>query len=112
MSPWREDLSTCSLEVVLRLQAENWEWSKILRRKTTSFVNSRLAHEISHAEYQTNRRLIDEEAAEYRRRAALLNAQLLRHRGGSPARPILTIGKEPALETAEDVWQEGRAVQS
>jgi hypothetical protein len=78
MSLWREDLSTCSLEEALSIQAENREWSKELRRKNSSCVNSRLSHEISHADYQLNRRLIDEATVEYQRRASTLNAKIVR----------------------------------
>ena len=86
MTLWREDVSTCSLEEVFQQQTENWAWSKELRAKTTSLVNSRLAHDISHADYQTNRKLIHEEAAECRRRATILEAQIVRHTVGSPSR--------------------------
>ncbi len=78
MASWSEDLSTCTLEELLRWQAENREWSKELRRKTDSLVNSRLARSISLANYLAGRKLVDEEAAECRRRAAVLDAQIAR----------------------------------
>lgn len=81
MSPWREDFSTCTLEEVLGWQAQNREWSKELRRKTNSLVNSRLAKSISLADYQATRKLTHEETAECQRRANLLNAQIVRASG-------------------------------
>jgi len=78
MSPWIEDFSTCSLEELRRRQAENQEWSKELRGKTNSLVNSRLARSISLVDYRNNRKLVDEEAAECQRRATVLEAQVAR----------------------------------
>lgn len=78
MSPWREDFSACTLDELLRWQTENREWSRELRRKTNSLVNSRLARSISLSNYLTGRKLIDEEAAECRRRAGILDAQIAR----------------------------------
>jgi hypothetical protein len=80
MALWREDFSTCSLEEVLGLKAENRAWSKELRQKNTSLVNSRLANDISQADYQENRKVGHEEAAECQRRANLIDAQIVRRR--------------------------------
>jgi hypothetical protein len=77
MSTWREDFSTCTLDEVLGLQAENRAWSKELRRKNHSLVNSRLANDISHADYQTNRKLAHDDATECRRRADIIDAQIV-----------------------------------
>ena len=82
MSLWREDFSTSSLEDVLRWQAENRAWSKELRRKSSSLVNSRLANDISRDDYVANRKIAHEEAAECRRRADLLDTQIARHAAG------------------------------
>ena len=76
MSLWREDFSTSSLEEVLQSQAENRVWSKDLRRRTNDLVNSRLAKEISQADYLSNRRLAHEDATECRRRAVILQAAI------------------------------------
>jgi hypothetical protein len=78
MALWREDFSTCTLEEVLGWRAENRAWSKDLRRKSNSLVNSRLANNISQADYLENRKLAHEDAAECRRRASILEAQIIR----------------------------------
>lgn len=80
MSSWPEDFSTCSLKEVLGWQAENRAWNKELRLKTNSLVNSRLARNISQDDYLANRKLVHEDAAECRRRADILDAQIIRHR--------------------------------
>jgi hypothetical protein len=78
MSLWREDFSTCTLEELLERHAENRAWSAELRRKTNYLVNRRLANDMSQADYQTNRKLTHEVAAECRRRATILDAQIVR----------------------------------
>lgn len=78
MSIWHEDFSTSSLEEILRWQAENRAWSKELRHKANSLVSSRLAHNISLADYLANRKRAREDAAECRRRATILEAQIRR----------------------------------
>lgn len=78
MSPWTEDFSTCTLEELRRRQAENQEWSKELRRKTNSLVNSRLAHSISLVDYRDGRKLIEQESAECQRRAKVLDSEVAR----------------------------------
>lgn len=78
MAIWTEDLSESSLEEVLTWVEENRAWSKELRRKTNALVNSRLAKSISQDDYIANRKLAYEEAAECRRRATILDAQILR----------------------------------
>lgn len=86
MAPWREDLSNGTLEDVLSSQAENRAWSKQLRQKTTSLINDRLAKNISQADYLENRKLGREEASECRRRAAILDEQIVRRTVASLAR--------------------------
>jgi hypothetical protein len=76
MSPWHEDFSTASLEEVLGRQAENRAWSKELRRKANALVNSRLANDITLADYVENRTRAQEEAAECKRRANILDNQI------------------------------------
>ena len=90
MPQWSEDFSDCSLEEVLRSQAENRAWSKDLRRKTNDLVNSRLAKNISQADYVTDRKLVQDEASECRRRANILDTQIVRRSVGSPARESLS----------------------
>ncbi len=77
MSPWREDLSGCTLEEVFGRQAENREWSKELRRKSNLLVNSRIAKAISQDEYIAGRALAHEDLDECHRRAAVLNAHIV-----------------------------------
>ena len=84
MSTWREDLSTCTLEEVLRSQVENRAWSRELRQKASSLVNSRLAKEVSRDDYLARRKVADQEATECRRRATMLHAQIC-SKIGSPA---------------------------
>ena len=75
-----EELVTSTLEEMLGWQVENRMWSKELRRKSSALVNSRLANEISLADYQANRKKAQEDAAECRRRAAMLDTQIVRRR--------------------------------
>jgi len=86
MPVWCEDVATFSLEEVLQRQVENREWSKELRRKSNLLVNSRLANEITLADYQAERKLAHEEAAECRRRAGILDAQIILRTG----RPLVS----------------------
>jgi len=85
MLPWREDFSNCSLEEVLEYQAANRAWSKELRIRSNALVNSRLANEVSQADYLTSRDLTRQDAAECQRRAAILDAQIAR----CTVRPLL-----------------------
>ena len=83
MSNWREDFSTCTLEEVLGLKAENRAWSKQLRLKNTSLVNSRLANDITQADYQENRKVGHErKPPSASARANLIDAQIVRRRVG------------------------------
>ena len=79
MLVWPEDFSVSSLEEVLKSQAENRAWSKELRRRTDALVNSRLAKNISQDAYLADRKLTHEETAECRRRASILDTQIIRH---------------------------------
>lgn len=80
MPQWCEDFSALSLAEVLETQEQNRSWSKELRRKSLELVNLRLAKGISQADYQVHRELTQEEAQECRRRAEILQAQVLRRR--------------------------------
>jgi hypothetical protein len=88
MSPWTEDFSECSLEEVFQSQAENRAWGKELRHKTNVLVNSRLAKNISQDDYLADRKRAHEEAAEYRRRAAILDSLIERRASLSQPRDI------------------------
>ena len=78
MLPWRDDLSSSSLEEVLQYQLENRAWSKELRFRSNVLVNKRLANEITQDDYLANRKLTRQEAEECQRRAAILESQLNR----------------------------------
>jgi hypothetical protein len=75
---WRDDFSTSSLEELLNYQLENRAWSKELRYRSNALVNSRLANEISQADYLTSRDLTRQDALECQRRAAILESQITR----------------------------------
>ena len=75
---WRDDFSDSTLEEVLRYQTENRAWSKELRFRSSALVNSRLANEISQADYLTSRTLTRQDALECQRRAAILDSQITR----------------------------------
>ena len=86
MSPWSEDFSESTLEDILRSQAENRAWGKELRNKTNVLVNNRLAKNISQDDYVTDRKQAHQDAAEYRRRAAILDSQIERRTSHSVPR--------------------------
>jgi hypothetical protein len=86
MPVWCEDFVASSLEEVLQSQAENRAWSKELRRRTNVLVNSRLANQISLDDYLADRKLAHEDAAECRRRANILDVQIMRRTAGSVSR--------------------------
>jgi hypothetical protein len=81
MAVWCEDVGSFTLEEVLQRKAENRMWSKTLRHRNNSLVNSRLAHEITQADYLAERKLAHEDAAECRRRAAILDAEIILRTG-------------------------------
>jgi hypothetical protein len=81
VTAWSEDVATFSLDEVFERLVENRVWSKELRRKNNSLVNSRLANEITQADYLAERKLGHEEAAECRRRATILDAQIILRAG-------------------------------
>ncbi len=82
---WRDDFSASDLEEILQYQSENRAWSKALRGRSVALVNSRLANEISLADYLADRKLALEDAVECRRRAAILDSQIAR----CTVRPLL-----------------------
>jgi hypothetical protein len=77
MTPWSEDLSTWSIDEILRSQSENRNWNKELRVRNTDLVNDRLAKRIEQEEYILHRKLGNEEAAECKRRASLLMKEIV-----------------------------------
>ena len=82
---WRDDFSTSSLEEVMQYQTENRAWSKELRDRTNALVNSRLANQITQADYLASRQLARQDAVECQRRAAILEAYIAR----CTVRPLL-----------------------
>jgi hypothetical protein len=74
--PWQEQLAASTLEEVLQSQVENREWSKEIRRRTSSLVDNRLANEIDRTEYLASRQLAREDTLECRRRAGIIEAQI------------------------------------
>jgi len=82
---WRDDFSNSSLEEVLQYQTENRAWSKELRSRSNALVNSRLANEISQADYLTTRDRARQDAVECQRRAAILDSHIAR----CTVRPLL-----------------------
>jgi hypothetical protein len=74
MPTWSDDVATLSLEELLQQQVQNRVWSKELRGKNTSLVSSRLANEITHAEYLTERKLVHGDSDECQRRAYILDS--------------------------------------
>jgi hypothetical protein len=86
MTTWSEDFATSSLEEILTWQVENRAWNKELRDKSNALVNRRLANEITLVDYLANRKLFHEDSAECRRRAAILDAQIVRRTVGAQPR--------------------------
>jgi hypothetical protein len=84
MSPLPEELVDCTLEQLLASQGENRAWSKDLRLRAKALVNSRLANEISLADYLESRKAAQSEAAECQRRAFMLDEQIVRYSMGTP----------------------------
>jgi hypothetical protein len=76
-----DELSTLGELEVIRLQTENQEWSKELRRYMATLVNTRMANQISHEEYSTSRKAAKDERVECDRRTAVLSIELMRRRG-------------------------------
>jgi hypothetical protein len=75
MPTWSEDFSGFSLEQILQEQIRNRAWGKELRDLNDALVNSRLAKQMSQADYLTDRNLVREAALECKRRASVLDAQ-------------------------------------
>jgi hypothetical protein len=69
---WTDDLSGRSLIEILRSDTENRAWNKALRCRVAALVNSRLAKQISLEEYAISRQHENENAAECKRRGAIL----------------------------------------
>jgi len=86
MPVWCEDLAGFSLDEVFQRLVENRVWSKELRRRNNSLVNSRLANEITQADYLAERKVGHADALECQRRASILDAQIILRAG----RPLVS----------------------
>jgi hypothetical protein len=78
MPNWPDDLSSCTLEEIFTSEIDNRAWYKELRLQNTALVNNRLAKAISQDEYTATRRKTTEEAAECKRRGAILVREITR----------------------------------
>ena len=70
--PWEENLSTYSLEEVVRAREENRAWYKQLRTSFNTLMDTKLAKQIGPEEYLAGRSLSNVEVAEYKRRGRIL----------------------------------------
>jgi hypothetical protein len=73
---WTDDLSGRSIIEILRSDTENRAWNKALRCRVAALVNSRLAKKISLEEYAISRQHENENAAECKRRGAILVTEM------------------------------------
>jgi hypothetical protein len=69
---WTDDLSGRSTTEILRSDTENRAWNKALRCRVAALVNTRLAKQISLEEYAISRQQENENAAECKRRGAII----------------------------------------
>lgn len=90
-----EDLTSRTLEEVFQTDAVNRAWSKELRGKAAVLVNDRLADRISLAEYAEERRQVNENMVECRRRGWILSTEIesRRARPKVAARPNAAIAE-------------------
>lgn len=72
MPEWTEDFSQRSLDEVVALQEQNRVWQRELRAKTATLVNRKLAKQISRDEYADERKVVNVEVDECRRRTRIL----------------------------------------
>ena len=73
---WTDDLTGRSIIEIMRSDTENRAWNKALRCRVAALVNSRLAKQISLEEYAISRQRENENAAECRRRGAILISEM------------------------------------
>ena len=71
-----EDVTTRTLDEIIKSQAENRAWNKELRLESSALVKSRLAKVITLDEYAANRKRVQENAAECGRRAVILAKEI------------------------------------
>lgn len=73
MALWNDQSPSGSIEEIMQLQEENRAWSKELRLKSNALINGCLAKQISQQDYVVFRKISQTDAAECRRRAAVLD---------------------------------------
>jgi len=73
---WTDDLTGRSIIEIMRSDTENRAWNKALRCRVAALVNRRLAKQISLEEYAISRQHELENAAECRRRGAILISEM------------------------------------
>ena len=72
MPLWSDDLSTCTLDEVVRRREANRLWSKELRQASADLVKSRLTKRIDLQEYASRRSIGHVDATECQRRTAVI----------------------------------------
>jgi histone H3/H4 len=78
---WTADLSTTSLDEVVKMQTENRASDKEIRLEIRTLVNRRLAKEITAEEYVVKRKVANQATEEFRRRSTLLSDELAARAG-------------------------------
>ena len=78
---WTADLSTTSLDEVVKMQTENRASDKEIRLEIRTLVNRRLAKEITAEEYVVKRKIANQATEEFRRRSTLLSDELAARAG-------------------------------
>jgi hypothetical protein len=91
--PWTDDLSEHSRAEILRNDSENRAWNKALRVRVAALVKRRLAKEISLDEYAISRQLENKNAAECKRRGAILFSEM--NRRNRPLSDRTSTDREP-----------------
>jgi hypothetical protein len=69
---WTDNLSSYSLEEILRSQVENREWYKRVRVQINTLIDSRLEKRIGSDEYSAGRTVMGADVTECRRRLQML----------------------------------------
>jgi histone H3/H4 len=78
---WNADLSTTTIDEVVKLQTENRASDKETRLEIRTLVNRRLAKEITAEEYVVKRKIANQATEEFRRRSTLLSDELASRAG-------------------------------
>ena len=78
---WNADLSTTTIDEVVKLQTENRASDKEIRLEIRTLVNRRLAKENTAEEYVVKRKIANQATEEFRRRSTLLSDELASRAG-------------------------------